>query len=138
MGSHHLAMAKLGLYLVAAVLNIAHSRSENTYVIAPIPDDVLAKLQVEEKDDNTAGEDVGEDYALGRPRRLRRPFFLDTQDNNDLLHVTSTGKARSLTGGGTMGMYSLWRGHSHNGKSIWIQDRKKYQLFYNNCKLDII
>ena len=90
--SHSMAMVRLALFLVAVVTTIEDTRSENTYLIAPIPDNIIAKLQ----GDNL--ERDGDDYALavpgeprlatrkpgtpgtprtpGKPRTPRRPSFL--------------------------------------------------------------
>merc|ERR1711970_77584 len=84
MGSPNVAMAKLALLLLVAVLSsIEDTRSENTFVIAPIPGNLLAKFRdgykVENKEDDGADAD-GSDYALtrpGKPNRPKKPSFLN-------------------------------------------------------------
>merc|ERR1719347_1052346 len=83
-------MAKLGLFAMVVIANIVDIMPEVTYVIVPISEDVLAKIQdkVAPVSDNALQgddastdepEDEGEDYAADlnikqprRPRQLRR------------------------------------------------------------------
>merc|ERR1719370_795995 len=82
-----MAVAKLALFLVAVLCYIEDTKSENTFVIAPIPGNLLDKFQdgdnVENKKDNDDGADIddadGSDYALNKPRRPRGPSFLNTK-----------------------------------------------------------
>ena len=43
--SPNMAVAKLALFLVAVLCYIEDTKSENTFVIAPIPGNLLAKFQ---------------------------------------------------------------------------------------------
>merc|ERR1712212_991661 len=70
MGSPNMAVAKLALFLVASLSSIGNTKSENTFVIAPIPGNLLAKFQdgdkVENKEDDGADMEAsdGSDYAF--------------------------------------------------------------------------
>merc|ERR1739844_582595 len=80
MGSPNMAMAKLALLLLVAVLSsIEDTRSENTFVIAPIPGNLLAKFQDGDKEKDDGADADGSDYALGRPslpKKTKKPSFL--------------------------------------------------------------